>query len=473
MSNLQHLFRVWTPCFSVCQTLQACVFGCNAKTDSSRVYRLEAVGSGAFLGTTKDLTPYFTTHRVFLGHGGRELTRNSRVPSSYTGPFVLLSIQFQGQIQYSLKNRAICSDAWNKRNTVVRHTGHGNDFVMQTLDGANVWNLEHEHGITHALWNPQGTLLACVSTDASTVYIWNDVGEQIDEFTHNHIAEMYAEFGHVAKWSPDGQRLAITCVDNGIHMILWEDRAIRSFGHEPIATPNWNSMCHHAKIIWDPTSSFVAVGMSRQTTVWNCDGVCVWKHTSRLFCRVLWHPTIFGEFCVPFRRGRDIKLTRYKILDNVTKTAQVEILNNIRPKNIYQSCCGTLAFRDVRTIWIVARCAPCFTVSTDVRVVKLVWHPRKEVLGVIVFKTIYLWNVHGNYKLVKLCECSWKYVGLYWNPQGTLLACQTNWTRIEMYRETGTFCKTIVTNHPIQDIQWSADGQTLQVRTSVSIEFWT
>lgn len=474
MSNLQHLFRAWTPYFSIYQTLQACVFGRNAKTDSSRVYRLEAVGSGALLGTIKDLTPYFATHRLFLGHGGRELTRNSRFPPSYTGPIVLLSIQFQGQIQYSSKDRDARPYMWNRHDTVVYFAGYGNKFVMQTLNGANAWILEHEHGITHALWNPQGTLFACISPETSIVYIWNNIGEQIDEFTHIHIAELYAD----VKWSPDGQRLVITCVDDGIHMILWEDCTIRSFGHYPIPIDNWNFFSHTAQIIWDPTSSFVAICVAGHDTVWNCDGACIWTydHSRHHYFRMLWHPTTFGEFCTSSNLDHDhnLKLIRYKILDDVTKKVQVQTLNTIHPSYICQSCCGTLAIRGMqKNAWVVLHNAVCVTIKTRKRIYELVWHPHKEILGMIIRKTIYLWNAHAKHKLVKLCECLSKKRHICWNPRGTLLACQTDWTRIKMYQENGTFCKTIVSPHPIQDMQWSANGQTLQVKTSASIDFWT
>ena len=386
MSLLTCLLRQWTSCPpQVRDHINRCVFSLALPLQPTpHKYRVKACGSGKLLGyfTKLELQKWLKTHRLFLGHGGSQITDPKQFLSTYQGPIVAVNNVFRGElfkmlerhtywvkcVAWSPDGSTLASGSCDK--TIKLWSNDGDEFSVQTLK-------EHNATVSCVAWSPDGQTLA--SGSYQTIKLWNSTGECIQTLTG------HTDWVNCVAWHPDGQTLASGSYSNTIKLWSKDGECIKILrGHT-----DWVR-----SVAWSPDGSTLASGSYNNTIkLWSKDGECIRTlegHTKCVTC-VAWHPD--GQTLASGSSDKTIKLWSQD--------------------GIY-----------IKTLEGHAKCVNC-----------VVWNPQGFALtSASSDGIIKLWSKDG--KLVQTLEghtCPVRSVA--WSPNGQTLACGfDDKTTIELWK---------------------------------------
>lgn len=254
MLHIQHLLRQWVPCPP--QIRDTLLNAVDIVIQPTHIFRVEAVGSGAFIETCAKthLQTWLKTHRLFLGHNGAEIQNIHQIPTSFQDSIVVSKKILQGTLFKTIRGDCF---AWAPDNqtlaiglnqTIILWTKHAKqkhrfkvcEIVMPIL-------------ITCIAWSPDSQTIA-VGLNCGPMQLWTPNGHLI------RIFQVYQDYTYSLEWSPDGSTLA--CVVDGNFVELWHPNGKLKHRLQTRAT------C----IAWHPSGLFFTTGSQRCIMMWTKDG---------------------------------------------------------------------------------------------------------------------------------------------------------------------------------------------------------
>lgn len=188
------------------QTLIWCAIGRTKNVHPKYKYIVESCGSGILLSKTNDLSKWFDTHRLFLGHGGTEILDKSHLPSQYTGIVAACARTFQGTLKSTTNvviDPTICI-AWSPTNTLLAHTTKDCNIMLRDSMGEHVHTLSTyvKQSPPNFVWNPQGTILG-ITCGQNKFTMWN-----VRTKTIQNVIFVCSQITQIV-WNPDGTMVAL------------------------------------------------------------------------------------------------------------------------------------------------------------------------------------------------------------------------------------------------------------------------
>lgn len=214
---LQHVLATWCPCLpDVRNTIAMCMIKPMPHI-STRTFRVEAAGSGIFVGMSTNPFGQWPAYRIFLGHGGPEITSIDQIPLTFHKCLTICKRAFQG----------------------IPHNFFNQKKSSKVMGCKCEWNTP-----STCEWNSPGTLMASSVFKDQKIVLTDIRGNVVREI--NHAAEKIRTF----EWSPHGDMILGILQNTSIQ--VWDIH-----GNNMVADSNW--MHHVDSCRWNPDNKTIAV----------------------------------------------------------------------------------------------------------------------------------------------------------------------------------------------------------------------